>query len=152
VNLKQHNSKQFKLFFLRMSSHFSTTTEIKSKLSINIKTQTEMINKRKFLDENNIFIPDRYYARIFSMGLIGLLIKLIENVNDEQEILTFLESKRGHDDWDDIEKQLKLKKVGDNDESSKATNKSDIVFIDSNDDEDIRPNTAYSTKSFYGSD
>ncbi|CAF4444100.1 unnamed protein product, partial [Rotaria magnacalcarata] len=48
------------------------------------------IEKKKYyttvLKENNIFIPDRYFLRMFQNGLIDKLINVVLDINIEQDV------------------------------------------------------------------
>lgn len=44
-----------------------------------------MDSKKQYLEENFIFVPERYYQVLFEIGLIDQMVKIIRKVNKQEK-------------------------------------------------------------------
>ncbi len=85
---------------------------------IDVGIQTETIDDKKFISDSIIFIPGNYYTRMLETEQANQLIKIIKDVNWEQEMFrlkslgTSIKRKRPYEEEDDnSEKKIKSEKT-----------------------------------------
>ena len=133
-----------------MASSSSSSTQLSS------ETNPEMIDKRQIFHDNYIYIPERYFLRMIQTGLANQLVKVIYDINCEQNSLELYDCKRRseHIDHGKIEPDIQPKKKFKEDVSTHTTLDFQPIFFGPNEDsyEESHPGYTYFTKSFYGSD
>ena len=147
------------VFVISSSSSFNS-------LTVNLQSdEHDLIDDRKIFHDHNIYIPERYHIRMMKDGLIDQIIKIINEVEDEQHLLTVLNRKLKHEDQEEEEEENNDDHIDDNNEKYIQINDFEQVYVsietnamdstsiffdtDEHGNEDFSPGYTYFTKSFY---
>lgn len=128
------------------------TSEKMSETSIVNDKQSRIGNDITILEENAIYIPDRYYLQMFHTGLLHQLVELVKNVNEEEKLLDFIQFKRRNVFENSSSDEHKRKKSHQNKLSTQEEHYVEPPFFDSNENGDTSPDVTYSTESRHKKD
>ncbi|CAF1325155.1 unnamed protein product [Rotaria sordida] len=137
------------------SSKRQSSLFVKNELVAVIPEAEKQQDNGNILDENNIFIPDRYLARMANTDLLDQFINLIicVNVETEKRLHNLFNLKREHQETDDQGKSKKIKVDNDYkscEMESVFTHPSPSDMVEYEHDEFV-PDRTYILKSFYDS-